>query len=297
MKRIWVAALLLWAGCAGPPLPADPHALGAELESRARILRDVFASLQAEGNIVIEGSERIKLTWRAEAVRGQWARAMLSSPLASDPVVELRFRAGEGLAVRVSPPGSRPTVYRAPSDDLSASALDGPARIAAEWLTGLARDHDLAIPSPSDIQVTDGSVRLEFTQGPLVSRVRLRRSDGMPLDFESLVSGDPARACLLGHPRGDRTLRVAGTPLLLPGDVEATLVACCDQSPLVSIRLAVAHLTAARPAPLSRWLETARPIERIRDDRWMRRTFRDAEAMRAKTVRACPGPPSSVPGG
>lgn len=297
MKRIWVAAALLWAGCSGPPLPADPHALEAELQSRARMLRDVFASLQAEGSILIDGPERVKLTWRAEAVRGQWARATLSSPLATDPVVEVRVRTGEGLAVRVSPPGARPTLYRAPSDDFSASALDGPARIAAEWLIQFAHDHDLAMPSPSDIQVTDGSVRLEFTREPLVFRVRLRRSDGMPLDFSSRVSGDPACTCLLGRPRGDRAVRVVGTPLSLPGDVETTLVACGDQRALVSIRLAVARLITAPPAPLSRWSETARPIGRIRDDRWMRRTFRDAEAMREKAIRPCPEPPSPVPGG
>ena len=134
MRAMWVAAALLWTGCVGPPLPADRQALEAELRVRAGILRDTFASFRADGTLVIEGPDRIKLNWRAEAVRGQWARLALSSWPASEPVLEVRVGAGEGLAVRISPPGSAARLYVAPSDDLSALAEDSPARAAAEWL-------------------------------------------------------------------------------------------------------------------------------------------------------------------
>ena len=287
-RALWVAAALAWAGCAGPPLPADPHALEAELRARVETLRDAFASLQAEGSVVIDGPERHKLTWRAEVVRGQWARVALSSSLAADPVVEARVRAGEGIAVRVNPPGAAARLYRASSDDLSALSAEGPARVAGEWLVQLARDQNLAMPSPSNIQVTDRTVRVEFTGGPLASRMTLRRADGMPLDIEGWVSGDPARACVLGRPRGGRALRVVGTPFSVAGDLDTAVVSCCNRDVLVSIRIAIVRLVTAPPGPLPRWSEIARPIERLRDDRWMRRTFRDAEIIREKAVRACP---------
>jgi hypothetical protein len=291
VKGLWVAAALAWAGCAGPPLPADPAALEAELRARAEILRDALASLQADGSIVIDGPEPLKLNWRAEAVRGQWARVALSSSLATEPIVEVRVRAGEGLAVRINPPGAAATLYRAPSDDLSALAADGPTRAAAEWLAQLARDENVAMPSPSDMQVTGGAVRLEFARGPLVSRVTLRRSDGMPVDYEASVRGDPTRACIVGGRRGDRTLRVAGTPLSLAGDLETTVVPCCNREALLSIRVVVARLVPGHPGPLSRWSETARPIDRIGDDRWLRRAFRQADLVRERAARACPGAP------
>ena len=291
MRWLWVGAALAWAGCAGPPLPADAPALEAELRARAEVLRNAFASVQADGSIVIDGPERLKLTWRVEAVQGQWARVALSSSLATDPVVEVRVRAGEGLAIRVSPPGAAARLYRALADDLSAFPVDGPARAAVEWLVQLARDDNVAIPSPSEIQVSDGAVRLEFARGPLVSRVTLRRSDGMPVDIEAWVRGDPARTCVVGRPRGDRTLRVGGTPLSLARDLETTVVPCCNQEALVSIRVAVARIVPGPPGPLPRWSETARPIDRIGDDRWMRRAFRQAEVVRARAVRACPGAP------
>ena len=290
MRALWLAAALAWTGCVGPPLPEDRQALEAELRVRAETLREAFTSLQADGSIAIEETERHKLTWRAEVVRGRWARVALSSSLAADPVVEMRVRPGEGLAVRVSPPGGAATLYREPSDDLSALTPDGPIRAAAEWLARLARDERVSMPSPSDIQVADGAARLEFTRGPIVARVTLRRSDGMPLDVEAWVRGDPARACVLGRSRGDRALRVAGTPLSLAGDLDAAVVSCCDGHALVSIRLAVAHLAASPPGPLARWSETARPIERILDDRWVRRTLREAEVVREKAARACPAP-------
>ena len=291
MRGLWLAVALAWAGCVGPPLPSDPAALEAELRARAEALRDAFASFQADGSIVIDGPERHKLNWRTEAVRGQWARVALWSSLAANPVIEVRVRAGEGLAVRISPPGAPATLYRAPSGDLSTLAADGPIRAAAEWLVQLARDDTVAMPSPSEIQVTDGAVRLEFARGPLVLRVMLRRSDGMPVDIEASVRGDPARTCVLGRRRGDRALRVGGTPLSLAGDLETTVVPCCNREPLVSIRLAVARLVVGPPDPLSRWSETARPIERIRDDRWLRQTFREADAVRERASRACPGSP------
>ncbi len=291
MRRLWLAAALAWAGCVGPPLPSDPTALEAELRARAEVLRDAFASFQADGSIVIDGPERHKLNWRAEAVRGQWARVAFSSWLATDPVVEVRVRAGEGLAVRVSPPGAAARLYRAPSDDLSTLAADGPTRTAVEWLAQLARDESVAMPSPSDMQVTDGAVRLEFARGPLVSRVTLRRSDGMPVDIEAWVRGDPARTCVVGRRRGDRALRVNGTPLSLAGDLETAIVSCCNREALVPIRLAVARLVAGPPDRLARWTETARPIERLRDDRWLRREFREADVVRERAARACPAAP------
>jgi hypothetical protein len=291
VRGMWLAAALAWAACAGPPLPADAPALEAELRARAEVLRDAFASFRADGSIVIDGLEHHKLNWRAEAVRGQWARVALSSSLATNPVVEVRVRAGEGLAVRVSPPGAAATLYRTPSGDLSTLAADGPTRAAAEWLVQLARDDNVAMPSPSEIQVTDGAVRLEFARGLLGSRVTLRRSDGMPVDIEAWVRGDPARTCVVGRRRGDRTLRVGGTPLSLAGDLETTVVPCCNREALVSIRLAVARLVIGPPDRLSRWSETARPIERIRDDRWLRRTFREAEVVWKRAARACPGAP------
>ena len=199
---------------------------------------------------MIDGPEPLKLNWRAEAVRGQWARVALSSSLATEPIVEVRVRAGEGLAVRVSPPGAAATLYRAPSDDLSALAADGPTRAAAEWLAQLARDENVAMPSPSDMQVTDGAVRLEFARGPLVSRVTLRRSDGMPVDFEAWVRGDPARTCVVGAAAGTATLRVGGTRLSLAGDLETTVVPCCSREALVSIRIAVARLVVGPPGRL-----------------------------------------------
>jgi hypothetical protein len=291
VRGLCLAAALAWAGCVGPPLPSDPAALEAELRARAEALRDAFASFQADGSIVIDGPERHKLNWRAEAVRGQWARVALWSSLATDPVVEVRVRAGEGLAVRVSPPGATATLYRAPAHDLSMLAADGPTRAAAEWLAQLARDENVAMPSPSAMQVTDGAVRLELARGPLGSLVTLRRSDGMPVEIEAWVRGDPARTCVLARRRGDRALRVGGTPLSVAGDLETTVVPCCNREALVSIRIAVARLVIGPPDRLSRWSETARPIERIRDDRWLRRTFREADIVREKAARACPGAP------
>ena len=138
------------------------------------------------------------------------------------------------------------------------------------------------MPSPSAMQVTDGAVRLELARGPLVSLVTLRRSDGMPVEIEAWVRGDPARTCVLGRRRGDRALRVGGTPLSLAGDLETTVVPCCNREALVSIRIAVARLVIGPPDRLSRWSETARPIERIRDDRWLRRTFREADIVRER---------------
>ena len=170
-------------------------------------------------------------------------------------------------------------------------APDGPTRAAVEWLAQLVRDERVAMPSPSEMQVTDGAVRLEFARGPLVSRVTLRRSDRMPVDIQAWVRGDPARTCVLGRRRGDRALRVGGTPLSLAGDLETTVVPCCNREALVSVRLTVARLVIGPPGRLSRWSETARPIERIRDDRWLRRTFREAEVVRERAARACPGAP------
>ena len=291
MSRLWVAAALACAGCVGPPLPADPQALEAELRARAEVLRDATASFRAEGSVTIDGPDRVKLGWRAEAVRGQWARVAFSSALGSDPEVEVRVRAGEGLAVRVSPPGAAATVYRAPAGDLSALAADGAARAAAEWLVELARGEGAAMPSPSGIQVTEEAVRLEFAHGSLASRVTLRRADGMPVDVDAWVRGDPVRACFAGRRRGDRTVRVGATALSLAGDLEAAVVSCCRREPLVSIRIAIARLILGPPGPLPRWSETARPLERIADDRWLRPALRDAELARDRAARACPVPP------
>ena len=144
------------------------------------------------------------------------------------------------------------------------------------------------MPSPSEMQVTDGALRLKFARGPLVSRVTLRRSDGMPADIEAWVRDDPARTCILGRRRGDRALRVGGTPLSLAGDLETTVVPCCNREALVSIRLPIARLIPGPPGPLPRWSETARPLERLGDNRWLRPALRDAELVRERAARACP---------
>ncbi len=288
---------LALAGCAGPPLPADPHALEAELRTRVEMLRAVFASFHAEGTVVIEGPDRVKLNWRADAVRGQWARVAVSSSLVTDPIVEVRARAGDGLLVRVSPPGAPATLYRAP-DDLSDLPVDGTIRAAAEWLIQLARGERSAMPSLSRIRPSDDVVRVELTReaapratsadGALT--VALRRSDGMPLEIEAPLPGDPARTCLFARPRGNRALVVTGTPLSLAADVDASLQACCRRKTLASVRLTIVRLRNDPPGPLPRWSETARPIEALQDNRWMRRTFRDAQAVRDAALRACNAP-------
>src|SRR5512145_2877139 len=91
----WCALAL--AGCTGSPLPVDPHLLETELRVRVDMLRAAFATIQAEGTVAIEGPDRVKLNWRADAVRGRWARVAVSSSLATDPVVEVRAGAGDGL--------------------------------------------------------------------------------------------------------------------------------------------------------------------------------------------------------
>jgi hypothetical protein len=288
---------LVLAGCAGPPLPADPQALEAELRTRVEILRDAFASFHAEGAVTIEGPDRVKLNWRADAVRGQWARVAVSSSLAIDPIVEVRARAGDGLLVRVSPPGAPATLYRAP-DDLSDVPVDGSIRAVADWLIQLARDERSAMPSLSRIRLSDDLVRVEVTREAVprptsedgALAVTLRRSDGMPLVIEASLPGDPARLCLMARPRGNRALAVTDTPLSLAADVDATLQACCSKKALASVRLTIVRLRNDPPGPLPRWSEAARPIEALRDNRWMRRTFRDAQAVRDEAMRACKAP-------
>src|SRR5258707_8656012 len=110
----------------------------------------------------------------------------------------------------------------------------------------------------------------------------------MPVDIEAWVRGDRPRTCVVGRTRGNRALRVGGTPLSLAGDLETTVVQCCNREALVSVRLAVARLVIGPPDRLSRWSETARPIERIRDNRWLRRKFREAEGVWERAARPCP---------
>jgi hypothetical protein len=287
---------LALAGCAGPPLPADPHALEAELRARVDVLRAAFATFQAEGTVAIEGPDHVKLNWRADAVRGQWARVAVSSSLATDPVVEVRAGAGDGLLVRVSPPGAPPALYRAP-EDLSDSPVDGPLRAAAEWLIQLAREDRSAMPSLSRIGPSGPShevVRVEITRkaSPRATSqnavaVALRRSDGLPLAIEAALPDDPAPICLLARPRANRLLAVTGAPLSLAAEVEASFRACCSRKPLASARVRIVRVRNDRPDPLPPWSGTARPIEALRDDRWMRRTFQSAEAVRDAALREC----------
>lgn len=288
MRWMWLAATAAWAGCAGPPLPADPQAIEAELRARAEIVRDAFPSLEADGSIVIDGPERLKQTWRFEAVRGRWARVSFSSALAPEPVVDVLVRADDGVAVRISPPGGTAMLYTAPSGDLSALAVDGPTSAAAQWLAQLARGENVAMPSPSGIQVSDGAVRLDFTREPLVSRVTLRRSDGMPLHIEAWMRGAQGRGCVVARGRGDRALRVGSTALSLVADLESAVVPCCGGEALLSIRLTIAHVASGAPTQPPRWAEPARAIERIREDRWAGRVLRQVDVVREKMARACP---------
>jgi hypothetical protein len=261
------------------------------------MLRAGLASFHAEGTMAIEGPDRVKLNWRADAVRGQWARVAMSSSLATDPLVEVRARAGDGLFVRVTPPGAPPTLYRA-QNDLSHLPVDDPIRAAAEWLNQVARDERSAMPPLSSIRLNDDVVRIELARegAPRTMShdgalgVALRRSDGMPIEIEASLRGDPARMCLLARPRGDRALAITGTPLSLVAGVDATLQACCNRQALASVRLTIARLRNDAPGPLPHWSETAQPIEALRDNRWMRRTFRDAEAVRDAAMRACKAP-------
>ena len=261
------------------------------------MLRAVFATFQAEGTVAIEGPDRVKLNWRADAVRGQWARAAVSSSLATDPVVEVRAGAGDGLLVRVSPPGAPATLYRG-SDDLSDLPVDGPIRVLAEWLIRLARDEGSAMPSLSRIRLSGDVVRVELTREAAARAqsenaglaVTLRRSDGMPLEIEASLSAAPTPMCLSARPSGNRVHAIPGTPLSLAADVDAALQACCSRKTLASVRLTIVRLRSDAPSVLPRWSETARPIQALRDNRWMRRAVRDAQAVRDAAMHACKAP-------
>ena len=250
--------------------------------------------------MAIEGPDRVRLNWRADAVRGQWARVAVSSSLATDPLVEVRVRAGEGLLVRVTPPGATATLYRAPYD-LSHLPVDDPIRATAEWLSQVTRDERSAMPSLSSIRPSDDVVRIELAREDAERTashagalgVVLRRSDSMPLEIAASLPGDPARVCLLARPRGDRALAIAGTPLSLVAGVDATLQACCNRKALASVRLTIARLRTDAPDPLPPWSGTAQPIEALRDNRWVRRTFRDAQAALDAAPQSCRAPSGS----
>jgi hypothetical protein len=222
----------------------------------------------------------------------------VSSSLANDPVVEVRARAGGDLLVRVSPPGAPAALYRAPSD-LSGLPVDDGIRAAAGWLSQLARGERSAMPSLSSIRPSDDVVRIEFAREPAprgtqpgsgALAVTLRRSDGMPLDIAASLPGDAARVCLLARPRGHRSLPIVATPLFLAGGIDTALQACCNGTRLATVRLTIARIRNDAPGPLPDWPEPAQPIEALRDNRSMRRAFRDAQAIQDAATRACAAP-------
>jgi hypothetical protein len=282
------------AGCAGPPLPAEPQALETELRTRSDALRAALATFQAEGTVAIDGPDRVKLNWRADAVRGRWARVAVSSSVATDPVVEVRAGGADRFSVRVSPPGAPAALYRT-ADDLENLPADSPLREAAEWLMRLARDEGSAMPSVSRIGPSGDVVRVELA-GDVAARAQsgrpglamtLRRSDGMPLEVEAPLPGAGAGVCLLVRASGNRRLSVPGTPLSLSAEIDAALRACCSPKTLASVRFTIARVRTDPPSALPRWSDTARPIGTLRDDRWIRRTLRDAQAVRDAAAQAC----------
>jgi hypothetical protein len=275
------AVILLCAGCTGGPLPIERGALERELLARARATWSSLPSLRAEGDALLEGEERLSLTWRVEARRGEWAQLSAWSALDSDPVLIAHARAGAGLRVRIKPPGGTAKVYAAATAELAPDA--------GLPLEALDRG-ELPLPGSLDlaeVAVVGPALLLHFARGANVADLTVRRSDGFPTGIEARVRGAPGEGCLVARFRPDATLPFAAASLTVPAELRGAVVSCCDGRQVASLRLRLRRVSTEPFEAAPAWPEPSRPLSKLAEESWAVRADKRAIALRQRLADAC----------